>query len=532
MKNKNLLRALIIPYIAVLIYWTYRQYVFCTELCNCLYLWSIWDTIELNMGFIITFIVITLAVNYAGTHIIRYGKTRELLSSSTKGTIRRVHKWVNRGLNLVLAYFIIAAIIEILDVDAEYGMLRAFFICAAPALPWIMIQEIINEICKLFVDGIDEEDKEEEEKIEESKDVLAISEEGVCQTEEQWEADTIEKQVEQIEEPVIEERVGAVVQEDNGSESIAPQVTIKEISGRKNGSKAIVFGAIFLCVALIGILVLRSCSEGDTQGSNSGNGDEKETYTIAEYISICDVVSTETIGRNPDAYIGKDVLIEGSIGNTFGVYSIGLWSTSNPITVEYDGTAYNIELNPIGNILNGDYGFVAGRYIGDNTIRAEIIVIYEDRDNDSYEQLISSGVQSNKNSGNEDAENATFDMYEYVFSEEGKTPIDFFESAGMRYKTEPTGRGCEYYSRDIDAWFVSDADYVECYVSGDNSRDYGVTVYGLYIGLEEDEVYSFFEVVNQGNDSLLLWTEDEAGYLEISFAYGKVSELHFYYSYE
>lgn len=133
----------------------------------------------------------------------------------------------------------------------------------------------------------------------------------------------------------------------------------------------------------------------------------------------------------------------------------------------------------------------------------------------------------------EEPKNKEYDMYEYVFSdEEGKTPVDFFENAGLRYEMEPMGRGCEYYSTDIDAWFSTYADFVECYVSGDNSRNYGVTVYGLYIGLEEDEVYSFFEVENLGDDSLLLWTEDEAGYLEISFDYGKISELHFYYSYE
>jgi len=263
---------------------------------------------------------------------------------------------------------------------------------------------------------------------------------------------------------------------------------------------------------------------------------------VLRYISSCVEIEDDDIARRPEEYVGKEILIEDGFGTSEGLTIGG----NNPLLVEYEGNAYDLRLNEIGKILDDDYGIVVGEYLGDNKIRAELVIVYDDMWEDSYMDMFYShsnhgngnsareqAVDKNSNTEIEESVEKSYDMYEYMFSEEeGKTPVDFFINAGMGYEMEPTGRGCEYYSTDIDAWFTSDADYVECYVSGDNSRDYGVKLYGLYIGLEENEVYSFFEVENQGDDSLILWTEDEAGYLEISFAYGKVSELHFYYSYE
>jgi len=256
-------------------------------------------------------------------------------------------------------------------------------------------------------------------------------------------------------------------------------------------------------------------------------------YTMEEYIARCTVVETETIARNPNAYIGQDILIEGSIGNTFGVYSIGLWSTANPITVEYDGVAYDLELNPLGNILNGDYGFVAGEYIGNDTISAEIIVVYDDRYEDSYMQIINS-VSGAGQEYEANISNDMYDLYDYFRYVNGKYPQAFFENMGIDYETDPYPRGCSYYSSDWSIGFISDADSgEECFISGAASEQYGVTLCGVYTGMDREY---FYECIGEEwkifeyNGTLERVIEDDKGEVSvfITFSQGKVSEVRAY----
>ncbi len=98
-------------------------------------------------------------------------------------------------------------------------------------------------------------------------------------------------------------------------------------------------------------------------------------YTIEEYLSNCIVVDLESLARNPEQYIGEDIIVEGSLGTTFGVLHVGMWTTTTPVVVEYDGVAYDTDFNEVGNILDGDYGYVAGRFMDDETIDGVIVIV-------------------------------------------------------------------------------------------------------------------------------------------------------------
>lgn len=113
---------------------------------------------------------------------------------------------------------------------------------------------------------------------------------------------------------------------------------------------------------------------------------ESNEMTLEEYLNSCIEVSNADIARNPSAYVGKNIIIEGSLGNTAGVLSIGLWTTEHPITILYDGVAYDANLNPMGEVLNSDYGYVAGTYTSDDKIEAKIIVVLNDEANEALTQ--------------------------------------------------------------------------------------------------------------------------------------------------
>lgn len=118
----------------------------------------------------------------------------------------------------------------------------------------------------------------------------------------------------------------------------------------------------------------------EVQSYFSSNSQETEEYTIEDYLAECTKVTLEELGRNPDVYVGKHIIVEGSLGTAMGELYIGLWSSANPIVFEYDGEAYDKNFNPIGNILNTDYGYVAGEFLEDETIKATIVVVTESED--------------------------------------------------------------------------------------------------------------------------------------------------------
>lgn len=118
------------------------------------------------------------------------------------------------------------------------------------------------------------------------------------------------------------------------------------------------------------------------------------TNTWENYINSCQKVTLENIARNPDSYIGKNIIVYGSLGETMGVYSIGLWTSNYPMTVKYNDVAYDVNLNPLGNILDSDKGYVIGQMIDDSTIEAMIVIVSESdclftNDNNPFKNQVS-----------------------------------------------------------------------------------------------------------------------------------------------
>ncbi|MBO5098262.1 MAG: hypothetical protein J6B96_08130 [Agathobacter sp.] len=134
---------------------------------------------------------------------------------------------------------------------------------------------------------------------------------------------------------------------------------------------------VIIAIALLFFLSLFSGDVGDSAQEPEYTDSEHEEYTIEDYLNDCNVVTFEEIARKPELYIGTDIIIEGRFAETFGVLSIGLWTSVNPITIEYDGEAYNEDLQPIGKVLGTDYGYVAGKLVEDNKIQAEIVIVSE-----------------------------------------------------------------------------------------------------------------------------------------------------------
>ena len=132
-------------------------------------------------------------------------------------------------------------------------------------------------------------------------------------------------------------------------------------------------GIRYLILYVLLAVLLISCGAEEqkyTQAENYTND-----YTIEEYLNNCIVVDLETLARNPDDYVGKHIIVEGSLGTTFGVVHVGLWTTVNPVVVDYDGMAYGTNLNEVGNILNDDYGYVAGQFMEDGSIDGVIVIV-------------------------------------------------------------------------------------------------------------------------------------------------------------
>jgi len=146
---------------------------------------------------------------------------------------------------------------------------------------------------------------------------------------------------------------------------------------------------VIFMVVLIGVSI---CACG-TESKEEQGQDKAEKMTIEEYLQNCKVVTLEDIARNPQNYIGENIVVEGDLGETFGVLSIGLWSSVNPLTIEYDGLAYDENFQVIGNILDTDYGYVAGQLIASDKIKAEIVIVSETKG------LFENGYSENTNSG-------------------------------------------------------------------------------------------------------------------------------------
>lgn len=114
--------------------------------------------------------------------------------------------------------------------------------------------------------------------------------------------------------------------------------------------------------------------------SEEGLAEEPENITVAEYINSCEEVTGEELARNPENYIGKDVILEGRFDILADSIVMNWFTDSGIIKINYDGKAFDIQGNVVGNVMSGDYGIVAGRYGGEDMwgnryIDAEIIIL-------------------------------------------------------------------------------------------------------------------------------------------------------------
>ena len=105
----------------------------------------------------------------------------------------------------------------------------------------------------------------------------------------------------------------------------------------------------------------------DKATTDLNSAETRSDQTINEYISTCINVTPENLIRNPDQYIGKNIILEGSFSTVFDSIIIGLWDGQGGIEVKYDGkTAYDVNGVAVGSVISGDYGYAAGVFRGED----------------------------------------------------------------------------------------------------------------------------------------------------------------------
>ena len=114
--------------------------------------------------------------------------------------------------------------------------------------------------------------------------------------------------------------------------------------------------------------------------------------SIEEYINQCQEVTGEELARNPEQYIGKDIIMEGDFNILGGNLVMNWFTDSGIIQVNYDGNAVDTQGNVIGNVPTGDYGLVAGRYGIDEIteypyINAAVIIIDKGQAQEGSEEI-------------------------------------------------------------------------------------------------------------------------------------------------
>lgn len=106
-------------------------------------------------------------------------------------------------------------------------------------------------------------------------------------------------------------------------------------------------------------------SQEDTGEPSQENPDESQT--VEEYLNSCIAVTPEELNRNPDRYIGENILLEGSFSTVMDSLFIGLWEGQGGVEVKYEGkSAYDTNGVEVGNVISGDYGYAAGIYQGED----------------------------------------------------------------------------------------------------------------------------------------------------------------------
>lgn len=163
---------------------------------------------------------------------------------------------------------------------------------------------------------------------------------------------------------------------------------------------------VTILICLIGIINY-SKESGHIEDSYSDSDDNEEyeyedSYEEAEYVDDeyyeeedayeedipYEEVTFVQIQRNPQQYIGEEIVLEGnfSISSWDGSLQISktLWEDGNYESIEVQnlsGVVYNQDWEEIGNVVDTDYGFAAGILQtdawGDLVIEADVVCVYQ-----------------------------------------------------------------------------------------------------------------------------------------------------------
>ncbi len=153
----------------------------------------------------------------------------------------------------------------------------------------------------------------------------------------------------------------------------------------------------------------------EQSNSSEDNSSVEENISMEEYLNNCEEVTGEQLARNAEEYIGKDIKMEGKFNILAGSIVLDWFTDSGIIKIVYDGKAVDSQGNVIGNVMSGDYGYVAGRYGGEDIggtpyIEAVIIVLEDGEDK--------TGEKGGEPDG-EVLDNEVSDNQEYIFADSG-----------------------------------------------------------------------------------------------------------------
>lgn len=211
-------------------------------------------------------------------------------------------------------------------------------------------------------------------------------------------------------------------------------VNLKEVKEKVNkkpqkgyGIAYHVGGAIFVSVILVaGNYIMDVSNEEETApdqiaANESTDSETGSSMSMEEYLNQCQEVTVEELARNPEQYIGKNIMIEGGFSILADEITIGWFPENYIIKVNYDNKqVVDTQGNVVGNIMSGDHGLVAGRYGGEDIvghpyIDAEIIILDNGQDGieDSAERESKEENTSEEDVSTED-EPETMEM-EYIF---------------------------------------------------------------------------------------------------------------------
>lgn len=167
MKENQKSRLLLIPYIGIVIFWHYRQYIILSELWDMFYLFSVWEVVKENLKILIVIGVISFIVSIAGKYIKKSGATEKILNNEQRTKMEVCYKWISISLWIVVAFYCITGFINIADVSTSNAyVLNMYLISVRPVLLWMTIKSIVSEICEMFSPNIESlDDAQELEKI-------------------------------------------------------------------------------------------------------------------------------------------------------------------------------------------------------------------------------------------------------------------------------------------------------------------------------------------------------------------------------